>query len=257
MTSIDLNCDLGELPASVRDGTDDALMGCVSSANVACGGHAGDEASMEATVRSALEHGVAIGAHPSHPDRAAFGRRDLGSSPEEVEAFVLAQLQALVQVATRLGAKVVHLKPHGALYHAAHRDPAIAAAIARAAGTVDPRLVLVGLAGSGMLATWRANGFQVAAEGFADRRYEPDGTLRARSKIDALITDPAMAASQAVRIATSRDALAVGGARLTVAADTICIHGDTPGALAIARAVRGALESAGVEVRRPAGGGPG
>jgi UPF0271 protein len=253
MTTIDLNCDLGEIPASVRDGTDDALMSCVSSVNVACGGHAGDHATMEVTIGSALRRGVAIGAHPSHPDRAGFGRRDLGSSPQEAEAFVLGQVQALVGVASRLGAKVVHLKPHGALYHAAHRDPAIASAIARAAAIVDRGLVLVGLAGSGMLATWRAHGFRVAAEAFADRRYEPDGTLRARSQHDAVITDPAMAAQQAVRIATMQKAMTVGGSTITVAADTICVHGDTPGAVAIARAVRAALEAAGVEVRRPAG----
>src|SRR5262249_28588654 len=137
---------------------------------------------------------------------------------------------------------------HGALYHAAHRDPAIAAAIARAAGAVDPALVLVGLAGSGMLATWRAFGFEVAAEGFADRRYERGGGLRSRKAADALVPDPAEAAKQAVMLATRR-AVALEGESMAVSADTICVHGDTPGSVTIARAVRSGLEAAGVEVR--------
>jgi UPF0271 protein len=249
--SIDLNCDLGELPELIRDGTDDALMAIVSSANVACGGHAGDAASMEHTVRSALRHGVAIGAHPSYPDRAGFGRRELSATPAEVEAFVLAQVRALAAVAGGLGARIAHVKPHGALYHAAGRDAAVAAAIARAAAQVDPRLVLVGQAGSPMLATWRALGFRTAGEAFADRRYEPNGLLRARAHPDALITDAAAAAEQAVRIATGHGAVASDGSTIAVEAETICIHGDTPGAAAIARRVRSSLESSGFRVAPP------
>lgn len=249
--TIDLNCDLGEMPDLVRDGTDDAVMALITSANVACGGHAGDAASMEQTVRSALSHGVAIGAHPSYPDRAHFGRRELPATPAEIEAFVLAQVRALAEVAARLGARLAHVKPHGALYHAAGRDAAVAAAIARAAAGIDARLVLVGQAGSPMIATWRALGFRTAAEAFADRTYEPNGLLRARSHADALITDPAAAAEQAVRLATGRGAVARDGSTVAVVAETICIHGDTPGAVAIAREVRSGLESAGFRVAPP------
>ena len=249
MTSIDLNCDLGEIPALLRDGTDEALMRSISSANVACGGHAGDAASMEQSVRSAMRHGVALGAHPSYPDRAGFGRHEVAASPSEVAAFVVTQIRALEEVAERCGARLVHAKPHGALYHAASRDAAIAAAIAGAVARVDASLVLVGLAGSPMLSTWSAHGRRVAAEAFADRRYEADGALRARSQPDALITDPAAAAEQAVRIATGRGAVASDGTVVPIQADTLCLHGDTPGAVGIARAVRAALEGAGVQVR--------
>ena len=134
MIAIDLNCDLGEMPASIRDGTDDALMACITSANVACGGHAGDAATMERTIRAALRHGIAIGAHPAYPDREGFGRRDAGATPQAIEAFVCAQVRALADIAERLGARVVHVKPHGALYHAAGRDLAVAEAIAFANG---------------------------------------------------------------------------------------------------------------------------
>jgi 5-oxoprolinase (ATP-hydrolysing) subunit A len=249
MTSIDLNCDLGEIPGLLRDGTDEALMRSISSANLACGGHAGDAASMEQSVRSAMRHGVALGAHPSYPDRAGFGRHEVSASPSEVAAFVLTQIRDLEEVTTRCGARLVHVKPHGALYHAASRDAAIAAAIAGAAARIDPGLVLVGLAGSPMLSTWSAHGRHVAGEAFADRRYEADGALRARSQPDALIPDPAAAAEQAVRIATGRGAVASDGTVVPIQADTLCLHGDTPGAVAIARAVRAALESAGVQVR--------
>jgi 5-oxoprolinase (ATP-hydrolysing) subunit A len=240
MTAIDLNCDLGEVPELIAGGVDEALLEVVSSANVACGGHAGDAATMELTLRAAERHGVAAGAHPSYPDREGFGRRELVAAPADVEAFVFLQIHALASVAAKLGLGLSHVKPHGALYHAAGRDPAVAAAIARAAARVDPALVLVGLAGSPALAAWRALGFRVAGEAFADRRYEPDGSLRARSRPGALITDPAAAADQAVRLATGRGA---------AVAETLCLHGDTPGAVAIARAVRAALEHAGVQVR--------
>jgi UPF0271 protein len=251
VTSIDLNCDLGEIPESVRDGTDDALMACISSANVACGGHAGDRETMEQTVRSAIRHAVLIGAHPGYPDRAGFGRREIRSTAAAVEAFVFAQVAALREVAARLGATLAHVKPHGALYHAAGRDRALAEAIARGVARVSRDLVLVGLAASPMLGAWRAMGFRVAGEAFADRRYEPGGSLRSRARADALIAEPAEAAAQAVRIATGLGAVAHDESVVPVRADTICVHGDTPGAVAIARAVRAALEAAGVRVAPP------
>jgi UPF0271 protein len=248
VTSIDVNCDLGEIPELVRDGTDDRLMACVSSANAACGGHAGDAASMELTVRSALRHGVAVGAHPSYPDRANFGRRAMDVRPEAVEAFVFDQVGALAAIAARLGVALAHLKPHGALYHAATRDRAIAEAIGRAAARVDPRLVLVGLAGSPVLATWHAMGRAVAGEAFADRLYEADGRLRPRTQAGAVIEEPERAALQALRIATGQGVVAARGTVVPVEARTICVHGDTRGAVAIARAVRGALDAAGIRV---------
>jgi UPF0271 protein len=173
----------------------------------------------------------------------------VSARPEEIEEFVHTQVRALAEVARGLGARVAHVKPHGALYHAAGMDDAVAEAIARGAGRASPDLVLVGLAGSPMLATWRALGFRVAAEAFADRRYEAGGLLRARSHADALILDPADAASQALGIATGRGARSRDGVEVPIRADTLCIHGDTPGAVAIARAVRAALEAAGVAVR--------
>jgi UPF0271 protein len=222
-------------------------MACVSSANVACGGHAGDEASMEATVRAALRHGVAIGAHPSYPDREQFGRREMPATPEQVEAFVREQVLALGTVAARLGARLAHVKPPGALYHVAGRDAAVAEAIGRAVQGCGAQLKcagglrLVGQAGSGMLEVWRAMGLAVVAEAFADRRYEADGRLRSRRHDDALISDPQEAARQAVRIARGEGVVAVGGAVLEARAQSICVHGDSAGAVGVARAVRVAL----------------
>lgn len=252
--SIDLNCDLGEIPRLIEDGTDQALMACISSANVACGGHAGDAASMEATVRAALRHGVAIGAHPSYPDREQFGRRELTATPEQVEAFVREQVLALGAAAARLGARLVHVKPHGALYHVAGRDAEVARAIGRAVQGCAAELQcagglrLVGQAGSSTLEVWRGMGLAVVAEAFADRRYEADGRLRSRRLDDALIVDPKEAARQAVRIARGEGAVAVGGAVVQVHAQSICVHGDSPGAMEVARAVRDALKADGFAI---------
>jgi UPF0271 protein len=212
-------------------------MASISSANVACGGHAGDETTMEATIRCALRHGVALGAHPGYPDRAGFGRAPVAMAARDLERSVREQLLALHRIARGLGASIVHVKPHGALYHAAMHDLAVAEAIARASRAVVADPVLVGLAGARALDAWRTMGFAVAAEGFADRRYEPDGTLRPRALAGALVVDPAEAVEQALRIARGTD--------------TVCIHGDTPGAPAIARAVRAGLEAAGFAIRPP------
>lgn len=229
--TVDLNCDMGELADS---GVEERLMRSVTSANIACGGHAGDEATMERTIRLALADGVAVGAHPGYPDRAHFGRVEMPLAADEIARAVYVQVAALCAVAARLGAPVTQVKPHGALYNAAAKNAAVAEAIARGVARASRAMVLVGLAGSRMIEVWRAAGFTVAEEGFADRRYEPDGSLRPRSHPGALITDPAEAARQAVRLAGT--------------VQTICIHSDTAGSPEIAEAVRRALEAAGIAV---------
>jgi 5-oxoprolinase (ATP-hydrolysing) subunit A len=250
MKSIDLNCDMGEIPEAIAGGTQESLMGCISSANVACGGHAGDEQTMRATIEQALRHHVAVGAHPGYADRANFGRLELQMSPHQVADSVYEQLQALERVADACGAKLIHVKPHGALYNQAvhHRElaQAIADGVARWRGDV----VLVGLAGSLMLDVFREAGFAVAAEAFADRRYEPDGTLRSRKFPDALLRDPSEAAEQALRMVERGTVIASDGSEVGVSAQTICIHGDTPGAPQIAAAVAHKLREAGVTLAR-------
>jgi UPF0271 protein len=249
MKSIDLNCDMGELPEAIADGTQEALMRSITSANVACGGHAGDETTMRTTVEQALRHNVAVGAHPGYPDRANFGRLELKMSPQEVAAAVFAQAQAFADAAKARGAPVVHVKPHGALYNQAVKNRDLARAIADGVARWNRDVVLVGLAGSPMLDVFREAGFTVAAEAFADRRYEPDGTLRSRKLDDALIRDPAQAAEQALRMVERGTVIASDGSEVPVAAQTICIHGDTPGSVQIAAAVARALRESGVSVR--------
>jgi UPF0271 protein len=245
---VDLNCDMGELPQAVFDGTQDALMASITSTSIACGGHAGDERTMEATVRQALRHGVCIGAHPGFPDRANFGRLELPMAPERVAETVLEQILALDRIARRCGATVRYVKPHGALYNAAARDATLARAIAHGVAGWRRDVVLVGLAGSAMLEAFRQTGFEVAAEAFADRAYEADGSLRSRKLPDALICDPDAAAAQALRIAQSGRVIASDGSAIEVGAQTICIHGDTPGCARIAAAVASRLREAGVEL---------
>lgn len=251
MATIDLNADLGEDPESVRDGRDEAILAVVTSANVACGGHAGDEGTMEATVLSALHHGVAVGAHPSYPDRARFGRAVVSMSSGEIEDVVFSQVCDLGEVASRLDARIVHVKPHGALYGACAYDTELAGALAEGVARWCRSLRLFGPVGSPALETWQRLGFEVVAEAFADRRYEPDGTLRDRSFPDAVISDPEEAAAQALAIATGTGVKAIDGTRLGLLAASICVHGDTPGAVAIARTVRRRLEDAGVVVQAP------
>jgi UPF0271 protein len=220
----------------------------VTSVNVACGGHAGDDATMEATVRAAVAHVRAVGAHPGYPDPENFGRRPLAMTPDEVTASVHAQILRLAAVAERCGARLTHVKPHGALYNQAAGDAALARAIARGVERFDPGVVLVGLAGSVALQEYARLDFAVAAEAFADRRYEPDGSLRSRSLAGALLADPREAAEQAFLIAREGVAVASDGARVAVRADTLCVHGDTPGAVAIAAAVVAELRAAGFRI---------
>jgi UPF0271 protein len=245
----DFSADLGEDPRSPAAGIDGRIMKYVTSANVACGGHAGDDQTMDAVVRIAAERGVAVGAHPSYPDRANFGRVALALSPEDLEAAIAQQIRALGNVAGAHGVELTHVKPHGALYHAAGRDAETAAAIARAAARWNRRLVLVAQAGSAALAVWRDLGFAVAAEAFVDRRYEPDGRLRERSRIGALLTDGRAASAQALRLALGEGAVAEDGTVVPIECDTLCVHADTPGAPDIARAVREHLAANGVAFR--------
>ena len=223
----DLNCDMGELEDAAHEA---ALMEHITSANIACGAHAGDEGTMERTARLALERGVRIGAHPSYPDRANFGRVEMSLPPDAIEDAVLGQLRRLEEVVRTLGGQITHVKPHGALYNVAARDAEVARAIGAAVGKWGGAASVFGLAGSAALDLWREMGLTPVAEGFADRRYEPDGSLRPRKFADALITEPEEAAAQAVRLAREGRA------------QTVCVHGDTPGAVAIARACRRALD---------------
>ena len=246
---MDLNCDVGELPEALADGTQEAILRQVTSANIACGGHAGDPLMMRATIEQAQRCGTVIGAHPGYEDRANFGRIELKLSSDEIAASVYRQILALAEVAARCGARIGHVKSHGALYNQAARDREIARAIADGVAKWRRDVVLVGLAGSVMVEEFRTAGFAVAAEGFADRRYEADGSLHPRKFRDALLHDPAEAAAQAVRIAREGSVVTANGAVIPLKVETICIHGDTPGAARIAAAVRRALEDAGVALR--------
>jgi len=246
MTRIDLNCDMGELPEAIADGTQEALLRSITSANVACGGHAGDERTMRTTVEQAMRAGVAVGAHPGYPDRENFGRLELKMSADAVANSIYEQVRALAEVASKCGAKVAHVKPHGALYNQAVKNRELSEAVAQGVARFSKDLVLMGLAESPMLRVFREAGFEVAAEAFADRRYEPDGTLRSRKFENALIRDPAEAAKQALSIAQRGMVTAHDGTEVKLTAQTICIHGDTPGSVQIAAAVARTLRDAGV-----------
>jgi UPF0271 protein len=232
---IELNADIGE-------GYDDAgLMPYLDRVSIASGGHTGDVASMAAALRLSAEHGVAVGAHPSYPDRAQFGRRALAASADEIAVWVTQQTEALAEQAARLGLRLAHVKPHGALYNAAAQDMNVAQAIAGAVAAFDPGLLLLGLSGSQLIAAGQAVGLAVLNEAFADRRYQADGQLVSRETPGALIVDPAAAAEQARMLAASGPVGTLGGGAVRIRADTICLHSDTPNALNIARAVHAAL----------------
>jgi 5-oxoprolinase (ATP-hydrolysing) subunit A len=241
-TAIDLNADLGE--GSPHDAE---LMTMVSSANVCCGLHAGSAELMAATVRLAVEHGVAVGAHPGHADRDHFGRRELAVTPADVVVLVAAQVEAVAAVA---GVALHHVKLHGGLYHQVGREPALAEALAGWLAYRWPRLVVYAAGESCLATAARGRGLAVAAEAFIDRRYRADGSLAPRSEPGASIDDPAEAAAQAVRLATGGLLRAIDGADIRVAADTLCIHGDGPRAMEVATAARRALAAAGIAIRR-------
>lgn len=243
---IDLNCDLGE-----GTGFDTELMPLVTSANIACGGHAGDEPSMAQAIVLAMRHRVAIGAHPGFNDREHFGRREIAVVPEEVFQLVLSQTRALQRVARPLGARVHHVKPHGALYSMAARNTLLADAVAQAVYEADPRLVLFGLAGSQLLAAARRCGLDSAAEAFADRAYEADGRLAPRGASGSVIEDVDAAVAQAIRIVREGVVRATDGSDLALRADTMCVHGDGRNAVELARRIRTEFGRAGVQCRAP------
>ena len=248
MTRIDLNADLGESFGPWPMGADAALMPSITSANVACGFHAGDPSVMRRTVALAKSNGVAVGAHPGFPDLVGFGRREMSASPEEVADMVLYQVVALAGVAASQGVRLQHVKAHGALYNMAVRSRQLAEAIAKGTAAVDRSLILFGLPGSELLRAGEHAGLRVAAEIFADRAYEPDGTLASRSKAGSVIHDQQEVVTRAVRMVRDGVVTATNGATITLQADTLCLHGDTPGASTLARQIRQGLEAAGITV---------
>jgi UPF0271 protein len=250
MKFIDLNSDVGERPDALRDGSEKELLRLITSANIACGVHAGDEQTMAEVVSLAKQYNVGIGAHPSFPDRQNFGRTEMNLTFDEIKKCVYDQVRSLAIIAKNQGASLTHVKPHGALYNMAAKHAKIAHAIAAGVGSFDNSLILMGLAGSDMLRVWGELGFRVAAEAFADRVYEPDGSLRSRIFQDALIADPNRAAQQALSIVRDGFVIASDGSKLRVNADTICIHSDTQNAVGIVAAVRRELEERGFRVAR-------
>lgn len=247
--TVDLNCDMGESFGAWRLGADDALLAIVTSVNVACGFHAGDPATIDGVVGRALDRGLAVGAHPSYPDLQGFGRRSMAVAADELESIVLYQIAALAGIVRAHGGALNHVKLHGALYTDAARDDRLARACVRAVRRLDRGLLLFAPAGSAMERAGAGAGLRIVREAFADRRYNEDGSLRGRHMSNAVITEPADAAAQAVAIALRGQTETATSLPVAIAADTICVHGDNPAAAAVARAVRDALESAGVPVR--------
>ncbi|HYU79386.1 MAG TPA: 5-oxoprolinase subunit PxpA [Vicinamibacterales bacterium] len=246
---IDLNSDLGESFGPWPMGQDAALMRSITSANVACGFHAGDPGVMRQTIALAKTHHVAVGAHPGFPDLVGFGRREMQASPEDVENFVLYQVAALAGMAAAEGVRLQHVKAHGALYNQACRDRGLADAIARAVAAFDRSLILLGLPGSELLAAGERAGLPVASEAFADRAYEPDGSLASRRKPGSVLHDVNQVVERAIRMVRDREVVATNGAVVPLRAETICLHGDTPGSAELARQVRSGLMAAGIAVQ--------
>lgn len=245
---VDINADIGESFGPYVLGHDESLLRSITSASIACGFHAGDPSVMRRTVRLAKQAGVAIGAHPGFPDLIGFGRREMNAAPDEIEDFVLYQIGALSAAATAEALKLQHIKPHGALYHMAARHQAIAEAIVRAILSSDSSLILVGPSGSEILSAGKRAGLQVAAEAFADRAYEADGSLVSRRTPGAVLHDAAQVVERSVRMVREGVVIARDGSTLRVQAETICVHGDTPGADVMAARLRAGLEGAGIRV---------
>jgi len=248
---IDLNCDMGESFGAFSIGNDEALMDYVSSVNIACGFHAGDPSVMRRTVALAAKKGIAIGAHPGYADLQGFGRREIKMSPPEVYEMVLYQIGALSGFAKIAGAALDHVKPHGALYNTAAKDRQLARAIAQAVFDFDPRLVYFGLSGSAMIEEAKQVGLRTASEVFADRTYQDDGSLTPRTREDAMITSPAAAVAQVVRMVTHGEVASTTGKLIKVKADTICIHGDGHHALEFAKTIHQALKENQIEIKKP------
>lgn len=249
MSSIDLNCDLGESFGCYTIGMDEAVIPYVSSVNVACGWHAGDPLIMEKTVALAKKHGVAVGAHPGFPDLLGFGRRPMTITPQEAGAYVKYQVGALMAFAKGQGMELQHVKPHGALYNMAAKDEALATGICEAIASVDKNLIFMGLAGSVMLEAAQKVGLKTASEVFADRAYNDDGSLVNRKLPGAVIHDPVVAVERAVKMAKEGKVISINGKEITIQTDSICVHGDNEQAIELVSKIRKALEGAGIEVR--------
>jgi UPF0271 protein len=249
MVSIDLNSDLGESYGAWKMGDDAALLGVVSSANIACGFHAGDPVGLLKTVSNAAERGVAIGAHVSYPDRVGFGRRDMDATSEELIAGVIYQIGALQGIAKAVGAKVRYVKPHGALYNHITNNERQGLAVIKAIKMIDPALVLMGLAGTPILQLARAEGLNVLAEVFADRGYTPEGLLVSRREPNATLHDADFVAERMLKFVRTGTVTAVDGTEIRIDAESICVHGDNPEAVTVARTVRRTFESNGVAVK--------
>ena len=250
----DLNCDVGESFGAYQLGHDAEILDYVTSANIACGFHAGDPATMRATVRLALEKGVAIGAHPGLPDLVGFGRRPMKISPQEARDIVVYQIGALDAFITAEGATMQHVKPHGALYNMAAKDRDLANAIAEAVCRVNSELILFGPSGSQLIAAGEAFGLRTASEVFADRTYEEDGSLTPRELSYAVMTDCDESLRQVMRMLQCGSVPSRQGTDVSVRTDTVCIHGDEPGAGAFAQALRGLLQRLGIAVQAPQSG---
>jgi len=246
---VDINSDMGESFGAYTIGHDDGLMNAITSANVAAGFHAGDPSVLRATIRLAKARGVAVGAHPGFPDLVGFGRRELNVTPAEAEDMVLYQVAAVAGVAASEGVKLQHVKPHGALFNMAVRNAELATAIARGVAAFDASLILFGLPGSEILNAGRKAGLRVAAEVFADRAYEPDGTLASRRKPGSVIHDANAVVARAVRMVKEKNVVAIDGSVVPLEADTICVHGDTPDSDQLAAKIRAGFEAAGVTVK--------
>lgn len=250
MFYVDLNCDLGESYGLFKIGNDSEVLKHITSANIACGYHAGDHNVMMDSVKLAKAHGVKIGAHPGFPDLHGFGRREMKMSAQEIYNLTIYQIGALSAIARACGTNVEHVKPHGALYNMAAKDKELADAVAAAVADVNPALVLFGLAGSSLVKAGEEKGLQVAHEVFADRTYQPDGSLTPRSQSNAMIHDPDLAISRVIRMIREGKVEAVDGTDIEIKADTVCIHGDEPQALDFAVKLKQALNAEGIKVGR-------
>jgi UPF0271 protein len=249
MYSIDLNCDMGESFGAWKMGNDAELMNIVSSINVACGFHAGDASVIRDTVQTAIAKGVAIGAHPSYPDLQGFGRRDMNLSAREIFDVVLYQVSALKGICEAFGARLHHVKPHGALYNSAAKNSETAAAIAEAVKTIDSSLIFYGLSNSFLISEAEKAGLRTASEVFPDRTYQTDGTLTPRSRSDALIKETAKSLAQVLEMIIKHQVTATDDSQVSIKAETICIHGDGANALEFARAIRQKLAENNIEIR--------
>jgi len=249
MIRVDLNCDMGESYGAYSIGNDKELLGSITSANIACGYHAGDPSVMRATVRKAIEKGIAIGAHPGLPDLSGFGRRRMDITPEEAYDMVTYQVGALMAFAIQEGSGLQHVKPHGALYNMAAASRPLADAIVSAINRLDPTLILYGLAGSELIKAGEAAGLRTASEVFADRTYQEDGSLTPRNMPNALITELEDSIEQVIRMVKERTVVTLTGKIIPIKADTICIHGDGSHAVLFARTLRARLEAEGVNVQ--------